>query len=339
MAGHEEPNVPKRSLVVPGRQLADQEDLDESTAFIERHFESGVGFASQISDYRDFSRPYASPPEVFTMGIVTHCLLDVGVTGTVIDGCLALTQTLFTTDGFVHFFRDRGLLDADLDCTAIAHSLCLRLGVRAPSLERALPLLLTNTDETGVMEVYYRPSPSHRGRIDQCVLVNTFYLLHQLGVGAQAGPSWECLTNFLLSDEYLLGTRYYPSPDAFLYFASRLVRDFPGPRDELQDPLRERLAARRGTDTPCFERALRVAACANVGLEAVEDLLVVASARRQDGSWPASSFFRYGKTPRYFGSDTLSTAVGAQALAAAAAQSPEHSRPWQTRFFRNAASG
>ena len=261
MAGKDAPNQmhsQTHSLVVPGRRAADQEDLEESVLFIERQFEQGLGFPSQISDYRDFSRPYPSPPEVFTAGIVAHCLLDVGIGGDVIDACLAATEQAFTSDGFVHFFHDRALLDADLDCTAIAHALCLRLGVPHPSLERALPLILSNTKSAGVLEVYHRPNPDRRGRVDHCVLANVLYLLHQMGMAHAAEPSWQCLVDFLLSDEYLLGNRYYPSPDVFLYFTSRLVRDFPGPRDMLREPLRACLSARRGADTPCFERALRV---------------------------------------------------------------------------------
>ena len=337
MAGKETSN-PMRSLVVPGRRAADQEDLEESVVFMESQFQNGLGFPSQISDYRDFSRPYLSPPEVFTTGIVAHCLLDVGVAGGIIDRCLATTHRAFTEDGLVHFFHDRSLLDADLDCTAIAHALCLRLGARSPSLDRALSLMLANTNEANVIEVYHQPNAEHRGRVDQCVLANVFYLLHQVGMADRADASWQCLVNFLLSDDYLLGTRYYPSPDVFLYFASRLVRDFPGPRGVLQEPLRARLTARRGADTPCFERALRVSACANVGLEAAEDLLVVASARRRNGSWASSPFFRYGRNPRYFGSESISTAVGAQALAAAASQSPTEFRPWHSAHFRRAVS-
>lgn len=338
MAGTHEPQTPKHSLIAPARHAADEEDFAGSLNCIERQFAPGLGFPSQISEYRDFSHPYPSPPEVFTTAIVAQCLLDVGAAAKVPTGCLEVTRNAFTADGLVHFFHDRELLDADLDCTAIAHSLCLGLGCRDPRLDRAVGLMLSNTNEAGVFEVYLRPRPGHCGRVDECVLVNVLYLLHQLGLAHDADASWQCVQRFLLSDAYLLGTRYYPSPDVFLYFLSRLVRDFSAPRETLLPPLRERLMARRGADTPCFDRALRVSACANVGLEAAEDVLVVASARRHDGSWATSPFFRYGKAERYFGSESLSTAVGAQALVNGASLPAERARPRSFRIPSGAAT-
>lgn len=321
MSGLDKRGTPKHSVVVPARQDAALEDFEQSLAFMESQFDAQAGFPSHLSDYRDFSRPYRSPPEVFTTGIIAQCLVDAGATSRILDGCLRLMKQAFNAEGFVHFFQDRRLLDADLDCTAVAHSLCLRLGAGESNVGRTVDALLSNTNEEGVLEVYYRASPEHRGRVDHCVLANVMYLLCQLDRFEAAAPSWRCLTEFLESDAYLFGTRYYPSPDVFLYFVSRLVRDFPEPRATLLEPLRKRLLDRQGADTPCFDRALRIAACANVGLAAGEDLLVVASARRDDGSWAISPFFRYGRTPRYFGSEALSTMVGAQALASAASLS------------------
>ncbi len=318
MSGLEMRGTPKHSVVVPARHDAALQDFEQSLAFIQRQFDAETGFPSYLSDYRDFSRPYRSPPEVFTTGIIAQCLMDAGATSDTLENCLQLMRRAFNEEGFVHFFQDRALLDADLDCTAVAHSLCLRLGTGETRVSQSVDAMLTNTNEAGILEVYYRASPEHRGRIDHCVLANVMYLLCQLQRFEEAAPSWRCLTEFLKSDAYLFGTRYYPSPDVFLYFVSRLARDFPGPRAALLEPLCQRLLDRQGADTPCFDRALRVAACANVGLQAGEDLLVVASARREDGSWAISPFFRYGRTPRYFGSEALSTVVGAQALASAA---------------------
>lgn len=321
MSGLEQRSTPKHSVVVPARHDAALEDFEQSLAFIRKQFDAETGFPSHLSDHRDFSRPYRSPPEVFTTGIIAQCLLDAGATSEILESCLHVMRRAFDAEGFVHFFHDRRLLDADLDCTAVAHSLCLRLGAGESRVGQTVDAMLTNTNEAGILEVYHRASPEHRGRIDHCVLVNVMYLLCQLERFEEAAPSWRCLTEFLKSDTYLFGTRYYPSPDVFLYFASRLVRDFPRSCSTLLEPLRERLLNRQGADTPCFDRALRVAACANVGLQAGEDLLVVASARRGDGSWAISPFFRYGRTPRYFGSEALSTVVGAQALASAASLS------------------
>src|SRR5687768_10277837 len=100
MSASYESSAPKHSVVVPARHDAALEDFEESLMFIQRQFDGSAGFPSHLSEYRDFSRPYLSPPEVFTTGIVAQCLFDVGAQSEIFGHCLALMKRAFTPEGF-----------------------------------------------------------------------------------------------------------------------------------------------------------------------------------------------------------------------------------------------
>ncbi len=132
-----------------------------------------------------------------------------------------------------------------------------------------------------------------------------------------------CLDRSTFAD----GTRYYPSPDAFLCFASELVRDFPREAEPLRGPLLEALSVRwhtentdgndpANTGSP-INLAMRIVAAQNVGvresvLQSAKDTL--RGMQCESGAWAAGAFFKLGSMKYYFGSEAMTTIFAVRAL-------------------------
>ncbi|MBN1605365.1 MAG: hypothetical protein JW940_01970 [Polyangiaceae bacterium] len=285
-----------------------------ATEYLAREFSADHGFASWTSPFRDFSRRVRAPAECFTSAVIGQVLTDGGLEPPYLGGLLDVVGTCINEEGFIHFFQDPSLLEADVDCTGVGHALLLESGRVYPRFVDTIDRLANNTRSDGIIQVYANAREEHEGRVDECALANALYLLFVVGRENEAEPSYELVRRTLVDEGYLCGSRYYPCPDTFLYFMSRIVRDFPRTHAELLELLRRRLIDRFGTDTSCLDRAIRVAAADNVGVLDIPDLEVVAQAQRPDGSWAAAPFFCFGESQRYLGSEALSTAFAVRAL-------------------------
>lgn len=285
-----------------------------------RDHEAPLGFPSFISSDRSFAQAIASPLEVFTPMLVLNAFADVGLTAPDEQVQLERVHQSFTPGGLVHFFADRSKLVADVDCTSVALELMVKQGAWLPfDIDVTLDTIAANVNAAGVLRVYLGDDSSRQDRVDAVACVNAlylFYLLEREGdVAASEEYVWEHLTGSIFAE----GTRYYTSPDIFLLFLSRLVRDFGLPRRRFIAALEERLRERFSTpDSNALELAARVTAAANVGLVAEDDIGELVRHQRADGSWPAATCFRFGRHERYFGGDSLSTAWGVRALVASA---------------------
>jgi hypothetical protein len=130
----------------------------------------------------------------------------------------------------------------------------------------------------------------------------------------------------LKSGDYLSGTRYYPAPETFLYYVSRLCRRFLDCRATLAADLARALDERR-VAAPCpgtaadpsapLNLAQRVIASCNAGrLDGLRgDLDDLLGSQLSDGSWPAAPFYSLGKRALYFGSPALTTMFVVKAIA------------------------
>jgi hypothetical protein len=132
-----------------------------------------------------------------------------------------------------------------------------------------------------------------------------------------------CLDRHVLTS----GTRYYPSPDAFLCFASMLVACFPDQTMCLRAPLLEALSVRwhqiptRAADpaNPCtaINLAMRVIAAQNLGVreDAIQrEIAHLMHMQREGGAWPAAALFKLGSLRFYFGSEAMTTMFALRAL-------------------------
>ncbi|MFJ4485233.1 hypothetical protein ACIP3D_23075 [Streptomyces longwoodensis] len=248
------------------------------------------------------------------------------------------------------FLPGPGGLPADTDCTALTlgalhdAGLLTAAGLRAGAREllraaapaAGLPRQRAAERECGgvrpgVFLVYWgdgkEPGTLPRGpKQDPVACANALYalLLADLtGCDEARGVADATvghLAEHLSSGRFLRGTRYYPSPDAFLYAVSRLCARFPDAARPLTAPARRALE-RTGAGAPAvpgsvLETALRVLAADHLGVTAGQDerRARLARAQRPDGSWPAAAYYRMGRLPVYFGSAYLTTVFALSAL-------------------------
>ncbi|KAB2588015.1 hypothetical protein [Streptomyces arboris] len=250
------------------------------------------------------------------------------------------------------FFLGSNGFPADTDCTGLAVGALYEHGLLSPAdLEAHVADLLhaaapvdsaprqygdDDALRARVFMVYWEdglePHALRRGRKhDAVACANALYTaqlsdLHTESESAAAviSTSTRYLAEHLESGRYLNGTRYYPSPDAFLYALSRLCARFPSSAQVLAAPLRRALqkreeanpSPRTGGEPGPLALAFRTLAADNLGLTGGQDQrrMLIAQAQQSDGSWPASPYYRMGRFPVYFGSSYLTTVFALAAL-------------------------
>ncbi|MEU5251196.1 hypothetical protein [Streptomyces longwoodensis] len=264
--------------------------------------------------------------------------------------CLARQVETYRWRHRYRFLPGPGGLPADTDCTALAlaaryeSGLLPAAGLRAGArdlLRSAAPATVLPRQQAaerdagavrpGVFLVYWEdgkePGTLPRGpKQDPVACANALYalLLADLtGCDEARGVADATvghLAEHLSSGRFLCGTRYYPSPDAFLYAVSRLCARFPDAARPLTAPARRALE-RTGAGAPAvpgsvLETALRVLAADHLGVTAGQDerRAQLVRAQRPDGSWPAAAYYRMGRLPVYFGSAYLTTVFALSAL-------------------------
>ncbi len=247
------------------------------------------------------------------------------------------------------FFFDPNGFPADTDCTAVASGALYERGVissaelllfarellRAAAPADYTPRARDDTLYPGVVMVYWEDGAESgtmaRGRKHDAVVcahaLYTLKLAEHRGL-ADAGQTVDATLRFvvdhLISRRFLEGTRYYPSPDAFLYASSRLCARFPECHSALAGPLREALrehearieAGQRDEGTRALDLAQRIIVVDNFGSAQGQTRRRTMLARQQlpDGSWPAAPFYRLGRHPVHFGSTMLTTLFAIRAL-------------------------
>lgn len=199
----------------------------------------------------------------------------------------------------------------DLDTTAAALlTLKTERGVLTESL---LDEMLANTNEDGIICTYYDPK---RPRIDPVVCVNVLRLFYSHERGAQVARTLKWVEDVLHERSYLHGTRYYPTPEAFLYFLCRFLQtscdeDLCG---RLTPSLRKRITERIGIPGDALCIAMRLLVCSSIGVSNPIDMDALCSKQCDDGGWEAGSVYRYGKTGILIGNRGLSTALSISAI-------------------------
>ncbi|GGO93385.1 hypothetical protein [Wenjunlia tyrosinilytica] len=248
--------------------------------------------------------------------------------------------------GRYSFFVDVPEFAADTDCTAMAagalyeHGLIsvAELASSSEALLRASasdPCSLRNTRPSKgevhphVLLVYWedtdrRVLPRAR-RHDAVACANALYTLSLLEAPSTPVESEvmdatiRYVSHHLNSRRYLSGTRYYPSPEAFLYAASRLCARFGRFSELFTSALRREISAAPGrlTEDP-LNLALSIISASNVGMMAgqAQRRERLARLQRNDGSWPAAPYYRMGRFQVYFGSPLITTLFAARAMQA-----------------------
>lgn len=204
----------------------------------------------------------------------------------------------------------------DLDTTSMVLSFLFRSGkVTKEDIYPVAKAMIDNRNEDGIIQVYF---DSNRPRTDAIVAVNVLFLMHQIGIGdkKELQKTKEFIYEYLVSDAYLEGTRYYPCPDVFLFFLSRLVTTNKNDYQNFISPLKQKLLLRVDATNHCVERALRGLALRQVGTINRVDFLKSLDCQLKDGGWPMYGLFIAAKSKTFFGSRELASSIMLESLIA-----------------------
>ncbi|PFH47749.1 hypothetical protein AMATHDRAFT_151387 [Amanita thiersii Skay4041] len=228
-------------------------------------------------------------------------------------------KTLITIDahqGAWKFFRGKPMLTTeefpcDLDTTAIA--LC----VTNPKIEVATTIMddmLEYLNRDGIIQTYF---DHQRPRIDPVVCINVLTLFFKYGRGHELDRTFDWVHKVLLYRAYIDGTRYYATPECFLYFLSRLLLLKTLPRDKrhaLKPLLKERVRERIGAPGDALALAMRILVCASVGITDATDRRALLEMQCNDGGWEMGWIYKYGSKEIKLGNRGLTTALALNAL-------------------------
>ncbi|WP_298938382.1 HAD-IA family hydrolase [uncultured Ruegeria sp.] len=271
---------------------------------------SFVGDDVELIASADFSK------EIFSTAVILHSLSSLPD-----DIIKAMSREILRHDGKNRlrwcFYRNevRPLdFPDDLDTTSMI--LSFLVGNNKIKSDDALTLaedMIDNRNEDGIIQVYFDDT---RPRVDAIVATNVLYFLNQIGLGCrnELGETEDFIFDFLTRDIFLGGTRYYPAPDVFLFFLSRLIVDFPERFNRFLRPLTERLISRVDLTPFALERALRVIAMKNLGIVNRIDFLKLLDSQLEDGGWPMYGLFIAPTSNTYFGSRELCSSFALEAM-------------------------
>ncbi|MBI5389284.1 hypothetical protein HZB01_02800 [Candidatus Woesearchaeota archaeon] len=288
-------------------------DLTASYNFLEKAHLNGI-YPCYLSDTRTMDTARIAHPEIgSSFLILEHALKHTPeslATQAVVEACLRKMR-----DGLFSFYADENLLPQDTDTTAWAVSTLFEMQkIGEAALHKSIDLVVGNIDGDGVIKVYF--DPEKYGRVnwrDHVALANVLYLLNLDKRVGEAFPSLVYVSDALRKGDYENGSRYYQSPDMFLYALGRLMK-FPEMKSLFEDGLKKELSRRIGQTEYPLDLAMRVTTAKVVGLENGEERRKLMSMVRIDGSFPPDAIYHYGSKAGYFGSSFITTVFAIEAL-------------------------
>lgn len=154
--------------------------------------------------------------------------------------------------------------------------------------------------------------------------VNVLTLFYEHGRGHQLPRTLDWVYEVLLHRAYHGGSRYYMSPDCFLFFMSRLLQraDDPAVQTRFRPLFIERLRERVGAAGDSMDISFRILAAATVGIDSPRDMEKLVSAQCDDGGWDLCWFYQFGSTGVRAGNRGLTTALAIKAIETSSARPP-----------------
>ncbi|KAI0083056.1 Haloacid dehalogenase-like hydrolase-domain-containing protein [Irpex rosettiformis] len=214
-----------------------------------------------------------------------------------------------------NFFREKPTLTTsvfpfDFDTTSLALTI---VDHDYGLVNAVMDEMLQFRDEDGIIQTYF---DHKRQRTDPVVCVNVLSLFHAQGRANELLPTQAWVLDVLKHRAYLDGTRYYATPESFLFFLSRLltITDDEELHETFQPVLKERLQELVGASGDSMALAMRITACATVGMRNEVDLQKLLRMQHEDGSWGPGIMYKYGSTGLGIGNRGLSTALALQAI-------------------------
>jgi hypothetical protein len=153
--------------------------------------------------------------------------------------------------------------------------------------------------------------------------LNILSLFCNYGREDQIPAALDWVKSSLRHRAYLKGTRYYRTPELFLYFFHRVLLRSAALRQELGHVLLQHALDRVGEPGDSVARAIRVIIVTHYGEPALaqRDLAALRDLQECDGGWDLSWVYMYGQSGLRMGNRGLSTAFALAALRAGTADS------------------
>jgi hypothetical protein len=266
-----------------------------------------------IGSSRNISESYLSPPETSNMLIVEALLKyhpDNNLTVDAIDYLYKQSENheLFT------YFEDYNLYPPDSDVNAVGYSILYESGrIDKNKSDKIFSVLSSNINTEGIPQVWITDDDRPKN-IDHVVVANILYFAYLLGREKEIIQSENWIYNTLQTSEYLNGSRYYNSPDAFLFAINRIANKFPMFKKRFKKSLYESINNRiKKAEHPLdIAMTIIVAKSFDINTKSYKNKLI--NLQNSNGSWPADALFRFGSVEKYFGSQALSTAYAIRAL-------------------------
>lgn len=166
-------------------------------------------------------------------------------------------------------------------------------------------------------QIYFDKS---RPRVDAVIALNTLVAFGKYGRGNELPETLSWIEQILLHRAYIYGTRYYPSPEWFLYYMSRLLTHAKDPalNERFGALLKSRLVERVGAAGDAFCLGMRLLACHSLGIHNHPDRERLASIQQADGGWEPSAMYIFPTDKKRVGNRGTTTALAVKALLSAA---------------------
>ncbi|RDW69085.1 uncharacterized protein DSM5745_08845 [Aspergillus mulundensis] len=204
----------------------------------------------------------------------------------------------------------------DFDTTALALTVLDR---DEKVVHAVMDEMAKHVSADGIVLTYFDRTRHH---VDPIVCTNVLRLFHKYSRGSELSKTISWVRDVLKNRAYIDGTRYYVTPEAFLYTMSRLLQCTEGHalegHAELVSLLRDRVAERIGLPGDAVALSMRLLVCLYVGVEGAgvdvdEDRL--REMQGEDGGWETGWVYRNGwKSNLRIGNRGMATALAVRAL-------------------------
>ncbi|KAG2342940.1 HAD-like protein [Suillus weaverae] len=217
-----------------------------------------------------------------------------------------------------NFFQGKPLLTTeefpfDLDTTSLGLTV---MGSPEDVAHSIMDEMLDYIDDDGIIQQSQTYFDHRRPRFDPVVCVNALTLFYSYGRGHQLDRTLHWIREVLLHRAYLDGTRYYATPECFLYFLGRLleISNDVYLAVYIKPLLIERIQERIGADGDALALSMRLRLCAYLGLRNDVDLRTLLPLQCEDGGWEIGWIYKYGSSGISIGNRGLTTSVAVKAI-------------------------
>ena len=176
----------------------------------------------------------------------------------------------------------------DVDCNSLAY--CVLDHHSDAERQNMMDTMLQHLDSSGILLSYLSAG---KIRLDALMCVNSLALFHSHNRGHQLALTEDWIYKILLTRAFRHGTHYYPSPDLFLYYVSRLLRKAPTLRARFGPVVRDCVLERMEADGDALGLAARVIVGARCGVKDNVNMAKLLVLQRRDGSWDKGVVYHF----------------------------------------------